>query len=440
MLTRLEIQNFKTFGESIRFDMRPLSVLIGPNGSGKSSVLDAVGLLAQSTPAPEQPPQFRWKDRHLDLGSTGTAAFHKPDHDLHLSLTVEIEASDYFSNWAQKQNFDSAIDAETLGYRVTHRRATEEWKHQLLVNGEIAATNHTVPLGRDLMKRTQASLLECNFPSALERVFEPASSGNTVLSPKLFMGTRAVGGNDVNEAAHGHFMSFGLYTSYIAGYLKQRVFMVGPNRIPARETPQPDSGPLSVGRRGERTITVLSVIFANPRHLAQARKIQHWASAFGLPSLTSGWVREELLHAGYLDPTFDTPLGFESAGCGAQHILPVITQIFAAPKNSVILIEEPEAGLHPEAQHELAKMLADAINYGQQLVLTTHSQALITALRAAVESAHVPAEDVAIYRLSKSQSGAKAARLRIEELGQIDDRSSSTIHKVIPVRSSGASA
>lgn len=440
MLTRLEIQNFKTFGEHSRFDLQPLSILIGPNGSGKSSVLDAVGLLAQSTPGPEEPPQFRWKDRLLDLGSSGTAAFHKPDHDLHLSLTIEIEAGDYFRSWIQKQNYDTEIDAETLGYRVGHRRATEEWKHQLIVNGEVTATNHTVPLGRNLMKRSQASLLECNFPNSLERVFDPAISGNAVLAPKLFIGTRAVGGSDVNETTQRHFITFGLYMSYIAAYLKQRVFMVGPNRIPARETPQVDAGALSVGRRGERTITVLSVIFANPRHLTQARKIQHWASVFGLPSLTSGWVREELLHAGYLDSTFDTPLGFESAGCGAQHILPIITQIFSAPKNSVIMIEEPETGLHPDAQNELARMLADAINYGQQLVITTHSQTLLTALHEAVESAHLDAEDIAIYRLSKSPSGARAERLGIDEVRQRADLGSSTIHKLIPVRSGSASA
>ena len=415
MLTRLEIQNFKTFGEQVRFDLRPLTIMIGANGSGKSSVLEAVGLLAQSTPTPDQPAQLRWKDRLLDLGTSGTSAFHRPDHDLHLSLSIEIEAGEHLRNWIQKQHYDTDLDAETLGYRLGHRRSAEEWKHQLMINGEIAATNHTLPVGRGLVKRTHGSLLECNFPGALERVFDPAVSGSAVLAPKLFIGTKAIGGNDVNEAAQRHFIAFGLYTSYIAGYLKQRVFMVGPNRIPIREMPQSDAGPLSVGRRGERTITVLSVIFANPRHLAQARKIQHWASVFGLPSLTSGWVREELLHAGYLDSTFDTPLGFESAGCGAQQVLPIITQIFAAPKNSVILIEEPEAGLHPDGQTDLAKMLADAISYGQQLVITTHSQALLAALQQAVETAHVRAEDTALYRLSKSIAGAQAERLPLRE-------------------------
>jgi predicted ATPase len=127
-------------------------------------------------------------------------------------------------------------------------------------------------------------------------------------------------------------------------------------------------------------------------------------------SLTSGWVREELLHAGYLDSDFDTPLGFESAGCGAQQVLPIITQIFAAPKNSVILIEEPEAGLHPESQSHLARMFAESVRLGHQLVMTTHSQVLLEALQEQVAAGILKPHELAIYDLKKTQAGARLQR------------------------------
>lgn len=414
MLTKLRIQNFKAFGEQVDFDLQPLTVLIGPNGAGKSSALESIGLLSQSAPGVEQSPQFRWKERMVDLGTAGTAAFHKPEDDLHLSLLIEIEADEHLANWLRKHNFNADLRASTIGYSVEHRRGSEEWKHHLMIDGELIATNATMPLTRGLVKKGYGSLLEYHSPTALERVFTPAVSGNAVLAPKLFMGTKAIGGNEVDDRTQQTFIGFGLYTSFLAAYLKQRVFMLGPNRLPVREAPQADGTSLIVGRRGERTISILSVMFAHPRHLAQARQIQRWAEVFGLGSLTSGWIREELLHAGYLDPEFETPLGFESAGCGAQQVLPIITQIFCAPNNSVILIEEPEASLHPDSQANLAKMLAESVNLGHQLLITTHSQPLVHALGRLVESDTLRRENIAIYRLKKTRTGAKAEKTFVD--------------------------
>ncbi|HKT25981.1 MAG TPA: AAA family ATPase [Terriglobales bacterium] len=410
MLTRLRIQNFKTFGERVEFELPSLTVLTGPNGAGKSSALESIGLFAQSTPIPEQPAQFRWSDRLVNLGANGQSAFHKPDQDLQLVLGIEIEAGDHLRAWLRKHNFDADLRAESIGYTVEHRRGTEEWRHHLHLDGELVATNATMALGRGVIKRGQGSFLEYHSRSALERMFTPAVCGNAVLAPKLFVGTRAIGGNEVDEATQHTFVGFGLYMSFLIACLKQKVFMLGPSRMPVREAPQAEAGPLSVGRRGERTVAVLSVLFAHPRHLAQARQIQHWAEIFGMGSLTSGWVREELLHAGYLDSDFDTPLGFESAGCGAQQVLPIITQIFAAPKNSLILIEEPEAGLHPESQAHLVRMFAEAVRLGHQLVVTTHSEALLEGLQSQFGVSTAGAPELSIYRLKKTQSGTTLQR------------------------------
>jgi len=46
MLTRLEIDGFKTF-ESLAIDLLPFSVVLGTNAAGKSNLFDAIRLLSQ---------------------------------------------------------------------------------------------------------------------------------------------------------------------------------------------------------------------------------------------------------------------------------------------------------------------------------------------------------------------------------------------------------
>jgi len=71
-------------------------------------------------------------------------------------------------------------------------------------------------------------------------------------------------------------------------------------------------------------------------------------------------------------------------GCGegrAQHITRVLETL---PDNSLVLLEEPETSLHPSAQHEFGRYLIDiCIEKHHQIMITTHSEYLLTALPSA---------------------------------------------------------
>lgn len=47
MLTAIEIENFKAFGERQRIEFRPITLLFGPNSGGKSSVSHALHYLRE---------------------------------------------------------------------------------------------------------------------------------------------------------------------------------------------------------------------------------------------------------------------------------------------------------------------------------------------------------------------------------------------------------
>jgi predicted ATPase len=68
-------------------------------------------------------------------------------------------------------------------------------------------------------------------------------------------------------------------------------------------------------------------------------------------------------------------------GYGEARSQYLIQTIESLPRQSLVLIEEPEISLHPHAQHEFGCYLVDvSLRNGHQILLTTHCDALLSAL------------------------------------------------------------
>jgi predicted ATPase len=71
-------------------------------------------------------------------------------------------------------------------------------------------------------------------------------------------------------------------------------------------------------------------------------------------------------------------------GCGEGRVQHTIRVLETLPEKSLICLEEPETSLHPSAQHEFGKYLIDVcIRKRHQLILTTHSEYLLSSLPSA---------------------------------------------------------
>lgn len=72
-----------------------------------------------------------------------------------------------------------------------------------------------------------------------------------------------------------------------------------------------------------------------------------------------------------------------NVGFGYTYILPIVVSGLIAQKGEILIVENPEAHLHPKAQHELIIFLARVAKTGVQVFIETHSEHILNAVRIA---------------------------------------------------------
>lgn len=86
----------------------------------------------------------------------------------------------------------------------------------------------------------------------------------------------------------------------------------------------------------------------------------------------------------------------QNVGFGISYTLPVLALILTARPGEVLIVENPEAHLHPRGQAEIGRLLAKAAAYGVQIFVETHSDHVINGVRVAVKRNDISSDDVKI--------------------------------------------
>ncbi|GEK31729.1 hypothetical protein KZO01_20380 [Kurthia zopfii] len=74
-----------------------------------------------------------------------------------------------------------------------------------------------------------------------------------------------------------------------------------------------------------------------------------------------------------------------NVGFGLSYVAPIIISLLKAKKGDLLIIENPEAHLHPKGQRKMGELIAKASAGGVQVILETHSDHLLNGLRLAVK-------------------------------------------------------
>ena len=86
-----------------------------------------------------------------------------------------------------------------------------------------------------------------------------------------------------------------------------------------------------------------------------------------------------------------------NVGFGITYTLPVLVAILSARPGALLLLENPEAHLHPKGQVMIGQLLATLGKLGVQVVVETHSDHVLNGIRLALHDGTVKPEHVALF-------------------------------------------
>lgn len=111
-----------------------------------------------------------------------------------------------------------------------------------------------------------------------------------------------------------------------------------------------------------------------------------------------------------------------NVGYGLTYAFPILVALLAAEPGSIVVIDSPEAHLHPQAQSRIGRMLAVFAAAGIQVIVETHSDHVLNGIRLAVRDKVLAAAELSLLFFAGSTlEGHGVTSPRIDGEGRINE-------------------
>jgi predicted ATPase len=455
MVLRIKIRNMGPV-KTAEIDLKPLVVFVGPNNAGKSFVatllyasLSQTGV-ASSLQVARAMRRLSWDDQldesGADIYSFLTTAFESEGYDTYRQMPDS--AHTFFAN-----RLNDSLEEYIIGVAEEITRTTRTNLGGIRRMAKQRATAASIGISSDspawnvqLDIRSRGGDINIEKPADLHEVWRAIPPGTWRRLKRQGVSHSFRLREFVSELARACFREVPLHTKYLpaarsgilqshkalAGSLVRRSTLAGIEdlRIPAMSGVVADF----LGEMVELNPSPDGDFAEEANRLEQ--EILH-----GQVGLVGD--RETSPEVIYRTPSADYPLGRTSSM--VSELAPVVLYLrHRLRRGDLLLIEEPEAHLHPGTQIAFAKSLVRLVNSGLRITLTTHSEFFLQQLNnaivagsvssngnssgdASIVADHLQADDVSAYFFNPSPSGTVVTRLPVEAEEGIPDSSFSTV-------------
>lgn len=355
MLKQLILENWKSFRHAV-LDIDPLTILIGTNASGKSNALEALEFLKRTA----------W------------------GKEIQAALTGDITLSSIRGGW------------EWAAFKLKTELTLE-----VLVQGRDDSIDYLYSITVGTIPRVQI------YAESLSLIKQPSNKGNDLVVEKLFqtknvsihspsikaelyvektvMELEFVRSHSILSQVKGLSMKM-TESILIVSQALTNIFILEPipskmrSYSPLSDNLQSDASNIAgvlAALPDEQKKEVESTILNYMKHLPERDIQKVWAETVGR------FQSDAMLYCEEQWIPDQPPMLIDARGMsdGTLRFIAIITALLTRPKDSQLIIEDVDNGLHPSRSELLVKMLREI---GEQrnidILVTTHNPALLDAL------------------------------------------------------------
>ncbi|MBD2665371.1 hypothetical protein B6N60_02809 [Richelia sinica FACHB-800] len=368
---KIKLQNFLSYGsEGVEIELQPLNVLIGANTSGKSNLIEAFSIL-KATPT-DLPAPFRQGGGVSEFLWKGSQETSIANIEVILDYPTRSQNLNYNLSWTAIAQRLEVVD-EAVENEQAYEGEEDVYFYYRYQKGRPVLNINTIKDdgGRYERKLRREDLILDQ--SVLSQRKDPD------LYPELsYLSTE--------------FSKIGLYRHWQMGRYSE------PRNAQKPDLPQHPL--LEDGSNLGLFLNDLKYRIGNQKIIEKLRKFYEQAEELDV-RIYGGTVQIFIREEGLIQPIPATRLSD-----GTLRYLFLMGLLLDPTPPPLICIEEPEIGLHPDILPTIAEMLIEA-SQRTQLVVTTHSDALVSALSEYPESVIVCERD---------KKGSHLHRLETEKL------------------------